>query len=385
MVIDAPTGEPVAPWARIGPVGEPSPQSDSSWDHLAGAQVVSSHGWLRAVEAAGIEGLRAHYVSLKNHDTLAGAAVCYEVRSRRSGVDPTSYLLGRLAPLARGAGLSFLPTLVCAPYRGYAGHLLGPDRASVLDRVEALADELKLPICVPRVLDGDEDLCRLLLARGYHRTLHEPVACVDVVWDSFEAYLASLRHSARSAARGEIRRNREAGVEIREIRDPASCAARLHQLMDSHNERRNGAGVPFGPAFMPALKAGLGDRAVFYGAFRRGELVGVTFLFRQGDTAYVPLVGLDEDRGAFTYFNLVFYRPIADAITTGLRRVFFGTKLYEMKVRRGCRVLPTSLFYRGSSRAAHLAAAPLFRAHAWWVRRHKFARVLALRPPVQAV
>ena len=39
----------------------------------------------------------------------------------------------------------------------------------------------------------------------------------------------------------------------------------------------------------------------------------------------------------------------------------------------------------GSSRAAHLAAAPLFRAHAWWVRRHKFARVLALRPPVQAV
>ena len=99
-----------------------------------------------------------------------------------------------------------------------------------------------------------------------------------------------------------------------------------------------------------------------------------------GDTAYAPYIGLDAARGEFTYFTLAFYRPIADAIATGVRRFYLGTLLYAMKVRRGCHVVPTSQFYRGRSRTEHLALAPWFKMHAWFARRYKYAAILALRP-----
>ena len=62
----------------------------------------------------------------------------------------------------------------------------------MLDRVEALADELRLPLHLPRVLDEDRPICTLLEQRGYHRTAHDPVTRLDITWDSFEGYLASI-------------------------------------------------------------------------------------------------------------------------------------------------------------------------------------------------
>jgi Acetyltransferase (GNAT) domain len=344
-----------------------------SLDHVLDAQLTMAVAWLRAVEQAGPKSVIPHLV-----EAPRGTAVCFEAGDFRSGLDPTTYLLGRLAPLARRLRLSLLPALVCAPYRGHMGHLPCRDRAALLDYVEALADRLGLPIHFPRVLDEDEEFCRLLIARGYNRTAHEPVAMIDVVWDSSDDYLASLRRSARSNAKTELRRNRIAGVSICEIDDVASSAERIHQLVNDHNVRRNGVGVPFGPAFLPALKASLSDRAVFYGAIHAGELVGISVALHQADTVMMPFIGLDERRGEFTYFNLAFYRPIADAIAAGRRRLFLGTMLYEMKARRGCRILPTSFFHRGGSTVAHLVAKPLFAAQGWWARRHKFAQALAL-------
>src|SRR4051795_4782081 len=63
------------------------------WDRLAGAHAIASHDWLTAIERASIPGLTPHYPSLPDG---AGAAVCYEARDRRCGLDPTGLLLGRL-------------------------------------------------------------------------------------------------------------------------------------------------------------------------------------------------------------------------------------------------------------------------------------------------
>ena len=332
--------------------------------------------WFRAVEAGAVPAVRPHLIHLPGDPRIA--TVCYETRDGRSGLDPTGFLLGALAPWAGRLGVSFLPALVCAPFRGHVGHLPGPERGALLEQVETLADRLGLSLHFPRVLDEDEELCRLLATRGYWRTADRPVAVLDIVWNSFEHYLASLRRSARSNVRIELRRNREAGIRIAEIDDVAALAPRLHQLVDAHYLRLNGVPIPFAEPFLPALKASLGSDATFYGAFHGETLVGVSVMLRHGDTSSGPIIGLAARDVAFSYFNLAFYRPITDAIAAGQRRLYLGTMLYEPKVRRGARVLATSHFYRGRSRSTHLVAAPWLMTHGWWARRHKFARALAL-------
>jgi len=351
--------------------------SDSLWDAAAGGDVLASRGWLAALEQAGIAGLQPHYLMRQSANGPC-AAVCYEAPATAAGSDFNCYLLGRLYPLSRRIGLSFAPALVCAPYRGYSGHLLGPDPTAAIAMVEDLAAKRRLPVVLTRILDEDTELRDLLLARAYHRTVFGPVARLDVTWSSFEGYLATLRKSARGTVRDEMRRCREAGVAIAEIDDPSALAAELYALATAHNRRRNGTGLPFSEAFFPALKVALGQQAVFYGAFHGQDLLGFALFLRDDSTAHALYIGMRERKEHFAYFNLAYYRPIIDAIGGGLRQINFGTMLYELKARRGCRILPTSIYYRASSRARHLALTPYFRAHRAWIGRTKFARALAL-------
>ena len=279
------------------------------WDAAAGGDILASRGWLAALEQAGIAGLQPHYL-LRQYANGPCAAVCYETPPTDTTTDFNRYLLGRLYPLSRRIGLSFAPALVCAPYRGYSGHLLGPDPAAALAMVEDLAVERRLPVVVTRVLDEDTDLRDLLLARGYHRTVFGPVARLDITWNSFEGYLATLRKSARGTVRDEMRRCREAGVVIAEIDDPSALAAELYALATAHNRRHNGTELPFSEAFLPALKAALGQRAVFYGAFHGQALLGFALFLRDDSTAHALYIGMRERKEHFAYFNFAYYRPI---------------------------------------------------------------------------
>jgi uncharacterized protein len=351
----------------------------SEWDSVVAGNVTGRHGWLLAVEEAGLEGIEPHYVLHREGRQLVGVAICYLNRGGQPGLSPDDVLLGRLRPVARRLGVSFSPALMCAPYRGYGVQLFGVTREALLDGMEALARAEALPVYLPRVPEEETDLHHSLAERGYHRTVDHPIARLDIAWNSFEGYLDALGHKGRAMVRHEMKRNQRAGVVIREIDEPWAVAPRLHELVQAHHLRRNGTCLPFPPSLLPRLKELLGRSCIIYGAFKGGELVGFTVLLRDGHTGFLPFVGIDgAGKGDFIYFNLCYYRPIADAIMGGLRRLFFGILLYDLKARRGCRIVRTSLFYKGAAPAWHLAVGPWFWAHGWWAARYKFASALAL-------
>jgi hypothetical protein len=118
--------------------------------------------------------------------------------------------------------------------------------------------------------------------------------------------------------------------------------------------------------------------AQFYGAYRLGELIGFVLMLRDGDTGHLSYLGMNEGKMSFACFNVGYYQPVKDAISPGLKRLYFGTMLHDLKVGRGCQVAPASLYYRAGSRARNLALAPFFRVHRTWTSRVKLARVLAL-------
>jgi predicted N-acyltransferase len=350
------------------------------WDAVAAGRVLASRDWLLALEEAGIPGIEPRYVVVRVGSRPVGTAVCYLTRGRQPGLDPDDLLLGELKLVVRRLGFSFLPALVSAPFRGYGIQLFGLPREALLDEIEALARCERLPLHIPRVPEDEADLCRLLLERGYHRTWDQPIARLDIAWDTFDGYLKALRtvgSRAEGTARREINRNRRAGVVIQEIEDVPAYADRLHELAQAHEFRRNRARVPYPPSLLPRLKERLRDRCTVYGAFKGGRLTGFATLVHDGDSGYLPFFGLEEAKEDFTYFNLCYYQPIREATASGLRHLHFGRLLCELKARRGCRILRTSRFYKGATPIQHLVAAPWFGAHIRLAQR-RFARAHAL-------
>src|SRR4051812_17984551 len=108
------TRVPNASNALAPPAGGDAP----SWGAFAAGNVFASHGWRSAVEQSGIVGLAPCHLPVERGGRLVAATICQIVAEGCSPLDPRHLLLGRVDDLARRIGLSFLPALVVAPYRG---------------------------------------------------------------------------------------------------------------------------------------------------------------------------------------------------------------------------------------------------------------------------
>jgi len=245
----------------------------------------------------------------------------------------------------------------------------------VLDTLESLARRRRLPVHFPYVMPQLEPETTLLLTeRGYHLSRDFPVCYLDIEWDSFEGYLGHLRSFSRKMRRNvkeERNRFKRAGLVIKEIDDLSPYGTRLHALVNEVYLKHRNANVPFTTSFLATLKHYLGENAVFYGAFLEGDLIGFVLLLKKGGAGYLPWMGIDWNKtgNEATYFNLVYYRPIEDAIAQGLKRLYFGKALYRTKVRRGCRTLDLGYYYKGSSATRHAFLRPWFAFHSAWMKR----------------
>jgi len=340
------------------------------WDALAPNDALASYGWLRAVEEERCEGVETLYILVRRSEDLVAAAPCYLCFRRHRLFDPDVLMFGRFRRWPGLLRLSFLPAMLVGPHRSYgqnlllSGRLEGPERERVCRRlmteIESLARSRGLPLHFPGVTLNELEIPLLLSERGYHRTRDFPVCCLDIEWDTFDDYLthlSSFSHHMRRNVKKEINRCRNADILIEEIEEPASHAARLLELADAQYWRLNGTRFPYSARFLTRLKELLGREAVFYGAFRDGSLLGFVVLLRRGESGYLPWTGIDRKKtdNEAAYFNLVYYRPIEDAIAVGLERLHFGKTLYCTKARRGCKPVGMQHFYHADSKTRHAA------------------------------
>jgi len=355
-----------------------------AWDALAHDNVLTTHGWLRAIHTEALGNIEPRYAIVREGDRLVGATAFYLCRPGARHFAPDHLMLGRARSLLNRAGVSFLPAMLLGPVRSLGRPLLVDEslepgrreqvRGILLDKVEAEARAEKLALHVPNMPSHEEETQSLLRRRGYHRTWQFPISYMDIEWSSFDDYLDHLRSFSRNMLRNvrkEMRRCTKAGIVVRTIDDPAPHAARIHELADTHFRRLNGIVLPYSPRFFASLHENLGDDLVFYGAFRGNDLVGFSLLLQRKDMGYLPILGIDPEKtgGSRLYFSICYYGPIADAIARGVKRMHVGKTNYHAKARRGFHTMPVSLYYRAASRSKHLALRPWFAAHASYMRR----------------
>lgn len=354
------------------------------WEELAKGNVTAGHAWLRLVEDTSLEQRQCRCLLAREGSRLQAAIFFWDHLTTDSRNTLDYVLFGRLDGMAGFLGLTALPAFVANEASGhhqtvlFRDDLSGADRCRLLSRMldvlENTAALKNRTICFRGIPADDADLAAVFSSRRYLSSPELPVCCLDIRWESFGEYLRWLRkqhHRTERNIHREINMSRRAGITIQRLDEPSAVSGRLHALADSHYRRLNGRPFPFQPRFFEQVKARLGDKAVIYAAVREGLILGVQVRLSSDGHATVPIIGIDPEntRKDAVYFNLGYNNTIRDAIEEGLRRVRLGTLVYDVKIRRGCRLSWTHLYLRPRNGFRGRLMRYLMIVRTWRIRR----------------
>lgn len=323
------------------------------WDGV-GSDPLSCHRMLSVLERSELPGIRLWYALIENArgEPVAAAPLA---RIAVDGAHLTHGLFRRLIGAVRLGRPDFLRTnlFVCgtplsvgnAPVRVAAG----VDHVRVTRALANLLGELADAEHVPwRVFKefGLPNLAtanRALLDSGMPWVLapSEPNVALDLRWESFDAYLASLRGHYRYKIRTAARKMAATGVSV-DITSLAETYDRTHHaLYEAVIERASVRFEHLTPRFFQLLGRAFGDAAPLL-VFRRGDrVVGWVAMLVWNDTAYDLFHGIDYEASeeSALYFNQL-AAVVRLAIARGARRLSLGQSTETAKARFGARAVP---------------------------------------------
>ena len=311
---------------RLASVAEVDP---AEWDALAGDEgFFVSHAWLRFVESQ----VPAEYVAATAGGRVVAALPLYRVAHEPNAwYDPR-----RLAALV-GADE---PVVLAGSRAGYRSTLLasGPDElAAVLEEALAsVAEALVFPFLTSRALAA------LAAVAPVTAALDTVEAGLTDCGDGFDDYLARLGGDRRNKVRRERRAFRESGlcVGLRRLDECRREVAPLLANVQRRYDQPADAAVLTG--LLEAEAAALAGRSAVFTGEDAGGIVAAFLTYRFGSGLFGRLAGFDYDRlpGAFEYFNLGVYEPVAYLAEHGLRTLHLGVGSWQAKAFRGATIRP---------------------------------------------
>ena len=319
--------------------------------------------WLAGMEETGVVGEESGWLArplvAREGGRLVAAAPAY-VKGNSEGEFVFDH---GWADAAHRAGIRYYPKLlVGVPFTPVTGARFlvagGADRARWIAALAAGLRELAIANELSSVhvnFCRDDELATLRdagwlprLGLQYHWTARG--------WESFDAYLDSLRHKRRKEVRRELRAVADAGVVIE-----TRCGAEIPDEWFDPMWRFYRAtidGNPWGrlylnPAFFERVRERFRERLCFVMALRGGTPIGGAFNVQKGDALYGRYWGATE-YVKHLHFAVCYYAGIEHCIRNGLTRFEPGAG-GQYKQVRGFDAHPT--------RSAHFVADPRL-AHA---------------------
>lgn len=336
------------------------------WDQLAATSAVGLEtGHLRAVEASGINEAHPYYFLGLQGGRPVGIAYCFAMDldlTRLTSQDPPDVLatvkawqpdfmkvrvleVGHLASL--GATVEAAPGLRQAFLRALAPEL----------------DELA------RVEDADLGVLRdlpaadypefgVLEASGYRPALGFPVARLGIRWDTFDGYLAALKHKKRRNVHKLRTAFEVPDISVEIIDDYAPHAQRLAELWTQVAERHGEyEHEQLTPAYFTAMANSLPGRSHVVAIKRHGVIIGFG-LGLVGDEEYFGVAeGMDYSvRDAYALYPNLFLEVIRVACQLGMKTLNFGITTYDFKTSLGAELEPMVYLLKAFKRPEYSAA-----------------------------
>lgn len=305
-----------------------------------------------------------------------------------SPVFRTTYRLDTSLPLALRRPVGWIerlfPRMVTVPLLGIGSPVM--DRcsvgfqagASVADRVRTFSTMVEALegaahssgvglVAVKDFGDGEAGWsAEVLRSRGYSKMASLPVAALDLPFANVDEYLASLSASVRQDLRRKVRKS-AASVRFTECSGVTGIEAELAHL---YEETRTNAKGDYGnfdalsPRYVEHVLDTARDGARVLLGWVGDTLASYSLMLVGPDCAYAHQIGMRYPlaRENNLYF-LNWLAAVRFCIERGIRRLEFGQTSYPLKVRLGCRLEPSWIYFRHRLRPVNAAlgyAAPMF-------------------------
>lgn len=347
----------------------------AEWDALSG-QTLEGYDYLLAVERAGLPDFRWRYVLVRDEGALVAAAPAFHAR-----YDLETTLVGP-AKRAIAAARRLIPGLLslrlagigspCATTTGlgFAPWVAEADRPAVLTALMAAfeADARAAGCGLFAVKDAPQGQQALwdeaARPRGYRPMASLPIAALDIDFADIDGYLARLTYSARKDMRRKLRVLDALRIEIRG--DVDDVADRLHAFYEATRARADMAFEHLTPAYFAGVPRQMGGRALWVLYFQGDDLAGGNLLLQDGAALLDKYVLMDPARGrALNLYFVSWFTNLRLCLERGLSTYVPGQAAYDNKLRLGCKLTRTSIYFRHRNAAVNAimqAFAPLFAA-----------------------
>lgn len=331
------------------------------WDGLLDdTQPWHRHRFLRAVEDARVEDARFWYLVFyaDNRPVATAALSAFTVSLDLFLGRTVQRIVERLR--RRWPRLLRLDVLLCGlPASLGQSNLVVTDPGLVAAVLTLLTQEMDAIaraeglryLCLKEFRQAELDRVEGLERLGFFRGHSLPGMAMEIRWDSFGAYLASLRHSyRRRIKKSRAKLDRPPILGGPELVSPA----RFHQLYAHVMARADTRLELLNRAFFERLWVELGTDLQLLAVQRDEEVVGAALLLRTGSTLRFVLVGLPEQERTEedVYLNLL-YAIVEQAIRQRCYHLVLGQTAYWSKQSIGGVPEPEYLYFKAINRRLH--------------------------------
>lgn len=360
------------------------------WDNLiADDNYVMRSEYLRAMEESKSEKIESRFVSMEKGDRLLGFLYLQVVTIHKTGLNEnvnsgkTSKWREEIARYLK-RGLNKIKTRVLVVgsilVSGMYGMQLakGVAREEFIDAMHAVLSDLRKELSTSFVFVKDFepiwDECGKQLEKfGYQRVISQPSMEIEILWNSWEEYMADLLSKYRVRAKKIIKNSKSLEMKEFSLDDMIEHEESIFNMYMDLISRSEFTMGTSGPKFFTKMKEKVGDNYLCYGYFLDGKLLGFLTGFLTPNILESHFIGFDHSKiRSHGFYQRILQDFLRLAIEHKVPRLTYGRTAMEIKSTLGAEPKNMDSFMWAKSKVVHALLPSMFdrlRGDDWVQRR----------------
>jgi len=360
------------------------------WDELiAEDNYVMRSNYLRAMEESKSEKIESRFVTIEKNDRLLGFLYLQIVTIHKTGLNENvtsgknSKWREEIARYLK-KGLNKIKTKVLVVgsilVSGMYGIQLakGVSREEFIDAMHAVVTDLRKELNTGFVFVKDfepiwNDSGKQLEKFGYQRVISQPSMEIEILWNTWDEYLADLLSKYRVRAKKIIKTSKS--LELREfsLEDMITHEETIFNLYKDLISRSEFTMGTSGPKFFTKMKEKIGDDYLCYGYFLDGKLLGFLTGFLTSYMLESHFIGFDHSKiRSHSFYQRILQDFLRLAIDHKVPRLTYGRTAMEIKSTLGAEPKNMDSFMWANNKVVHALLPSMFdrlRGDDWVQRR----------------